>query len=139
VVSVFYDLTIWPDVPAALDRLRAAGIRLVFLSNLSDAMLRASMKKCGIEAYFEAPLSTDRVRRYKPAPEAYQMAIDSFGLPKDSIGFAAFGGWDAAGATWFGYRTAWINRLGVTPEQFDQRPAIISPNMEGVLALAGIA
>jgi 2-haloacid dehalogenase len=42
---------------------------------------------------------------------------------REEIVFAAFAGWDAAGATAFGYRTFWVNRqnqpaeeLGVTPE-----------------------
>ena len=39
------------------------------------------------------------------------------------IAFAAFAGWDAAGAKWFGYPTFWVNRsntpveeLGVVPD-----------------------
>jgi hypothetical protein len=38
-------------------------------------------------------------------PRAYQMRIDAFRLPKQEILFAAFGGWDAAGAKSFGYET----------------------------------
>ena len=117
---------------------RPAGVRLAFLSNLSEAALRANIRNAGIEDYFEPPLSTDRVRRYKPAPEAYQMAIDAFGLPKSAIGFAAFAGWDAVGATWFGYRTAWINRLRAPAEGLDAKPAVVSASMEGVLQLAGL-
>jgi 2-haloacid dehalogenase len=42
------------------------------------------------------------------------------------------------GATWFGYRTVWINRLGLPGERLDVSPALTSANMEGVLALAGV-
>ena len=93
----------------------------------------------GIARYFEAPLSTDAVRRFEPAPEAYAMALRAFDLPHSHIGFAAFSGWDAAGATWFGYRTAWVNRFGLPVEPLDTRPAITSRGMERVLALTGIA
>jgi len=31
--------------------------------------------------------------------------------------FAGFGGWDAAGAKWFGYPTVWINRLNAPLEE----------------------
>ena len=137
-VGAYSKLDIWPDVRPALARLRGAGIRLIFLSNLSEAMLNSNMDNAGIRSYFEATLSTDRVKQYKPAPKAYQMAIDVLGLPKKQIGFAAFGGWDALGATWFGYRTAWINRTRQAPETLDMQPAIMTGNIDGVLALAGL-
>jgi len=38
-------------------------------------------------------------------------------LAREEIAFAAFGGWDAAGAKWFGFPTFWVNRLGVPQEQ----------------------
>jgi 2-haloacid dehalogenase len=46
--------------------------------------------------------STDMVRAYKPDPRAYRMAIDGLKLQREEIAFAAFGGWDAAGAKVFG-------------------------------------
>jgi 2-haloacid dehalogenase len=137
-VDVYSRLSVWPDVEPALERLRSAGVRLALLSNLGTSMLRANMHFAGVEQYFEPPLSTDRVRRFKPAPAAYQMAVDAFGLPKQEIGFAAATGWDAVGATWFGYRTVWVNRLGFPHERLDAAPALTSANMEGVLVLAGI-
>ncbi len=137
-VGAYARLDIWPDVKAALDRLRSRGIRLAFLSNLGEKTLRANMDRAGIAASFEHVLSTDRVRRFKPSPDAYAMAIDAFGLPKSRIGFAAFGGWDAAGAAWFGYQTCWVNRLGVPRERIDPGPAIIAPDMRAVLQLAGL-
>jgi 2-haloacid dehalogenase len=137
-VSAYSQLSLWPDVKPALERLRRAGVRLALLSNLGPCMLRANMQLAGVEQFFEPSLSTDQVRRFKPAPAAYQMALDAFGLPKEQIGFAAATGWDALGATWFGYRTAWINRLGLPHEHLDATPDFTSANMQGVLALAGL-
>jgi len=54
---------------------------------------------------------------YKPDPRAYQMAVDAFRLRREQIAFAAFGGWDVAGAKWFGFRTVWVNRLQVPVEE----------------------
>lgn len=138
-VAAFGNLNAWPDVKPALERLRAAGVRLAFLSNISEALLLKNSANAGISDYFERPLSTDRVRAFKPSPKAYHMGIDAFALPKANIGFAAFGGWDAVGARWFGYRTAWINRLGVGTETIEATPEIVSPGMDGVLKLAGLA
>jgi 2-haloacid dehalogenase len=76
-----------------------------------------------LEGLFDHVLSTDRVKAYKPDPRAYQMGVDVLGLKPDQILFAAFAGWDAAGAKSFGYPTFWVNRqnqpaeeLGVTPD-----------------------
>lgn len=138
-VAAYEALEVWPDVKPALARLKAAGIRLAFLSNLGAGTLHANMLRNGIAQFFDAPLSTDMVRRFKPAPEAYAMALKAFGLPRSEIGFAAFGGWDAAGASWFGYRTAWINRFDLPTEPLDVQPAIVTRGFEGVLALANLA
>jgi len=71
-------------------------------------------------------LSTDRIRTHKPDPRAYQMAMDALKLPREGILFAAFAGWDAAGARWFGYPTIWVNRLDLPAEELG-----ISPDATG--------
>jgi 2-haloacid dehalogenase len=116
-------LKAWPDVEPALKELKAAGIRMAFLTNLTPAMLDAVVKNSGLEGFFEPHLSTDRVKAFKPDPRAYQMGPDAFKLARQEIAFAAFAGWDAAGAKWFGYPTFWVNRsnapseeLGVVPD-----------------------
>jgi 2-haloacid dehalogenase len=67
-------------------------------------------------------LSTDRVRAFKPDPQAYRMAMSAFGLRKEEIAFAAFGAWDAVGAKWFGYPTFWVNRAHVAAEELGTVP-----------------
>jgi 2-haloacid dehalogenase len=137
-VQRFSRLDVWPDVPPALAKLHAAGIRTCILSNLSEGLLAASLKRSGLASSFEAVLSTDQVRHFKPAPAAYAMAPRALALPATEIAFAAFGGWDAVGATWFGFRTAWVNRSGAAREWLDVVPEITSSGMDGILALAGI-
>ena len=50
------------------------------------------------------------------------MAIDAFKLKREEILFAAFAGWDAAGAKWFGYPTFWVNRLNLPGEELGVTP-----------------
>jgi 2-haloacid dehalogenase len=121
----FLDMKAYPDVQPAIQALSAAGIRLGFLSNLTEAMMEANIKSAGLEGRFEQLLSTDRVQAYKPDPRAYQMGIDAFRLPKQEILFAAFGGWDAAGAKSFGYETYWANRLNLPVEELGVEPDAI--------------
>jgi 2-haloacid dehalogenase len=116
------ELRAWPDAPAALASLKAAGVRLAFLSNMTARMLEDGIRNAKLEGLFEHVLSTDRIRSYKPDPRAYRMAIDAFGLEREQILFVSFAGWDAAGAKWFGYPTFWNNRLGLPAEELGVRP-----------------
>jgi 2-haloacid dehalogenase len=132
----YLELKTWPDVPDALKALKAAGIRLAFLSNFSKRMLEAGIKSSGLEGVFEHLLSTDEVRQFKPAPRAYQMAVDAFGLKRESIVFAAFAGWDAAGAKWFGLPTVWVNRLNSPAEQLSVAPDVTYRDLSGLVTFA---
>ena len=55
-------------------------------------------------------------------------------LPKQDIVFAAFGGWDAAGAKSFGYPTVWVNRFNQPPEQLSISPDRTVRDLDGLLA-----
>lgn len=121
-MATYLRLKVWPDVPSALRSLSDAGIRLAILSNATPAILEAGIHNSELQGVFEHVLSTDRSRVYKPDPRAYQMAVDAFGLGREDIGFVAFGGWDVAGAKWFGFPTFWVNRLNAPPEEFGVVP-----------------
>ena len=118
----YLELKAWPDALAGLKRLKATGLRLAFLSNFTVAMLDQAVKNSGLEGIFDDHLSSDRVRAFKPDPRAYGMAMSAFGLRKEEIAFAAFGGWDAIGAKWFGYPTFWVNRAHAATEQLGVVP-----------------
>jgi len=121
-MEAWLNLKAWSDVNSALLKFKRNNIRLAFLSNFTEEMLKRNAKNSGIEDFFEFYLSTDRVQAYKPSPLAYQMGVEAFDLPKENIAFAAFAGWDAAGAEWFGYPTIWINRLGKPIEKMGVVP-----------------
>ncbi len=91
------------------------------------------MKNSGLEGFFEPHLSTDKVGAFKPDPRAYQMGLDAFKLGKEEIAFAAFAGWDAAGAKWFGYPTFWVNRLNVPVEELSAAPDGIGSGLGDLL------
>ncbi|MGF6753933.1 haloacid dehalogenase type II [Paraburkholderia sp. GAS42] len=126
-------LSAFPDAVPALRQLRdrkASGtdggagerIGLAILSNGNPQMLDIAIKSAGMTGLFDHVLSVDAVRAYKPAPAAYALGTAAFGATPREIVFVSSNGWDAAGATWFGYTTFWINRahgpaeeLGVSP------------------------
>lgn len=123
----------WPDAADAIRALRAADVRLVFLSNMTERMLEEGAERGGFRGLFEHVLSTDRVRAAKPDPRAYRMALDALALRREEIAFVAFAGWDAAGATWFGYRTVWTNRLALPPDELDAAPALVARDLGDVV------
>jgi 2-haloacid dehalogenase len=128
-MEAYRRLTPWPDAAAALKTMKAAGIRLAYVSNMTAAMLEANSKAAGIADLFDGLLSTDLVKAYKPDPRAYRMAETHFRLPREKIVFAAFGAWDAAGAKSFGLRTFWVNRLGVPAERLGAKPDAIGATL----------
>jgi 2-haloacid dehalogenase len=102
--------------------MREAGIRLAYVSDLTSQMLKVITENAGAAALFEHYLSTDAVKAFKPDPRAYQMAETAFELPREAIVFAAFGGWDAAGAKSFGLNTFWVNRFNAPLEELGVKP-----------------
>lgn len=115
-MQAYLQLNAWPDALPALKTLKASGVRLVFLSNMTRAMLETNIRHAGLDDLFEQVLSTDAIRSYKPDPAAYALGVKSLGLDREHIAFAAFAGWDVAGAKWYGYPTFWVNRLKSPPE-----------------------
>ena len=100
----------------ALAALRRSGLRVALLSNMTGDVMQRGLARGGIADLFEAVLSTDASSTYKPDPRAYRLGTDALHLPKERILFAAFAGWDVAGAKWFGYPTFWVNRANAPAE-----------------------
>lgn len=115
-------LTPYPGTIEALQALRGLGLPLAILSNGTPAMLDIAVKYCGMGGLFTHVLSADKVRKFKTAPEVYQLGAEALALPAAEILFVSANSWDACAATWFGYTTFWINRrqepveaLGIAP------------------------
>ncbi len=132
-MNAYLTLRPWPDAAAGLGLLAESGVKLAFLSNLSPNMLTALLDASGLGPRFEHLLSTDRVKSYKPDPRAYQIGLDAFGTRREETVFAAFGGWDAAGAKWFGYPTVWVNRSGQPPEGLGVAPDATGRDMAALV------
>jgi 2-haloacid dehalogenase len=103
------------------------------LQTSAPPCIRANAEHAGLTTLFDALLSTDANHTYKPDPRAYQLGVDYLGLAKQDIVFAAFGGWDAAGAKSFGYRTVWVNRFNQPAEELGFQPDRTVPDLAGLL------
>lgn len=132
-LNAYLTLKPWPDARPALERLKAAGVRIITIANFSPMMLRANADHAGITAHFDQLLSTARNGSYKPSPQAYALGMEALGFTKEEIVFAAFGGWDAYGAKRFGYPTYWVNRFNLPPERLGSPPDRTSHDMAGLV------
>ena len=121
-------LAVYPDVPRALARFKT---RKAILSNGSPDMLDPLVQHSGLE--FDAVLSVDEVKVYKPAPEVYQLAVDRLGVAKAAIGFVSSNCWDALGAKSFGFRVWWINRLQAPVDGLGLAPDAIVGSLDEIL------
>ena len=86
---------------------------------------------------FDAVLSVDTVRVYKPRPEVYALVTDRFGITAPEVVFVSSNRWDVMGAAAFGFRAIWINRTRMPDEYADQPPLRVVPDLS-VLAAAAV-
>lgn len=118
----------YPDVAGALAKLKG---KKAILTNGSPDMIEPLVKHSGLK--FDAVLSVDEVRQFKPVPEVYQLAIDRLGVSKENIGFVSSNCWDALGAKSFGFTVYWINRAGAPVDRLGFQPDRIVGGLDEVL------
>lgn len=126
-------LQAFPENLDMLQQLKAMGMKLAILSNGNPEMLNAAVQAAGMQEVFNYILSVDSVKKFKTAPEAYQLAPDVFGLSAKNILFVSSNCWDACGATWFGYTTFWVNRTDAPVEELGVKPDAIGSDMNALL------
>lgn len=111
----------FPDVVAALEKLRSAGYRLAILSNGDRDMLEAAGPHIGFR--FDHVISVQEAGYFKPHWKTYAKAEEIIGEGRSSLLFVANHAFDCIGAKCYGMRTAFIDRrkrpFGQTPHQPD--------------------
>lgn len=121
-MSSYLTLSAYPEVTDTLKRLKAAGMKLAILSNGTHEMLAAATINAGIAEFFDAVLSVEEVKVYKPHPSVYQLACDRLSVVPERVCFLSSNGWDAYSAKAFGFRVLWCNRSKQEPERIPQTP-----------------
>jgi 2-haloacid dehalogenase len=112
----------WDDAVAGLERLKKKYI-IASLSNGNVALLVNMAKNAGLP--WDAVLSSELARHYKPDPEVYQTAARLLGLPPEQCMMVAAHKGDLRAAAKVGFRTAFVPRpLERGPDrQVDTSPA----------------
>ncbi len=133
-MNQYSQLTAFPENREVLQALKARGVPSGILSNGDPAMLDAAVHSAGLADWLDPVISVDSVRRFKTDPQAYALGPQVLGLPVHDILFVSSNGWDAIGATWFGYTTLWVNRAGLPLEQLDTQPSRTGSQLTDVLS-----
>jgi 2-haloacid dehalogenase len=111
-MAQYMKLTAFSDARSTLQALKTRGIVTGILSNGTPSMLAAATQSAGLVDALDHVLSVDTLNppQYKTALRAYALGTAATGLAAQDITFVSSNAWDALGASWFGYRTVWVNR-----------------------------
>jgi len=138
-MNAYLALDPFPEVPAMLDRLSRAGVRLAILSNGNPEMLDPMVAASGLADRFEAVLSVDAVGVYKVAPDVYRLVEARCGVIPDKVCFLSSNCWDAHGAAHFGFRTVWVNRAGAPDDNLPGKPVAEIRDLSHLPLLLGVS
>ncbi len=111
-LEAYLQIEPFPDTAQALQALQEHGVRAVILTNGSRDMTESALTTSGLRDRFEAVMSADDVRTYKPNQAMYAMVVEKLGIQAKDIVLVSSHPWDLAGATVAGFQTLWVNRTG---------------------------
>ncbi|HEV8690432.1 MAG TPA: haloacid dehalogenase type II [Ideonella sp.] len=132
-MNEYRHLSAFPENHAVLAALKAKGVRAGILSNGDPEMLAVAVKSAGLSALLDPVLSVHATQRFKTDPAAYAIGPAALGLAAREILFVSSNGWDAIGATWYGYTTLWVNRAGLPLERLGTSPTRTGTSLRDVL------
>ena len=121
-LNLYKELDAYGEVKSVLSALNERNITCAILSNGSKSMLNSAVTNSGVEAYVNLVLSVDEVKVFKPDSKVYQMVLDHMHFEIDEVLFISSNGWDIAGASSFGFKTLWINRLKLPVDRLPFEP-----------------
>jgi len=126
-------LTPFPENLAVLQKIKVMGLTTAILSNGSPEMLASAVKSAGMEDVLDHIISVDRIRLFKTSPESYGLVQLTIPVSKEEVLFVSSNAWDALGATWYGFKTLWINRQNLPTEAIGQQPDYIGSDLTMVV------
>lgn len=129
----YHRLAPFPENLQVLRELKQRGVRAGVLSNGDPAMLQAVIGRSGFDALLDPVLSAHSVQRFKTDDAVYALGPQALQLAARDILFVSSNGWDAIGATWYGYTTLWINRAGLPLDPLGTQPTRIGTSLRDVL------
>ena len=129
----------FPDTVAALLQLKKR-FQLAVISNIDDELFAATRKHLEVE--FDAVITAEQARSYKPAIHNFDLALRTLALPPERLLHAAQSIYhDVVPAQSLGISTVWVNRRSARPgigavRAAVARPDLVVPDLATLAALA---
>ncbi|MFN8475220.1 MAG: HAD family hydrolase [Anaerolineae bacterium] len=98
-------LTPFPKVRELVQRLQAAGLKLVIASSSSTEQLDALLRIARVDDLIETHVSSNEAKNSKPDPDIIQVALNKLGLPADQAVMLGDTPYDISSASKAGSRT----------------------------------
>ncbi|WP_170533682.1 haloacid dehalogenase type II [Ruegeria atlantica] len=137
-LDLYWELQAYPEVPQMLTALKEGGLNTAILSNGSPPMLDGAVQSAGIGGVLDDVLSVESVGAFKPHSSVYDLVQQRFDCARDEVLFVSSNGWDAAGASGYGFVTAWVNRADEPMDRLPWTPAHVLSDLTTIPQLAGV-
>lgn len=134
-MNQYRHLSAFPENREVLQALKERGVVTGILSNGDPDMLGIAIRSAGLDGLLDHVISADAVRKFKTDPAVYALGEQATGLPAGQMLFVSSNAWDALAATWYGYRTLWVNRAQLPFEELDTPPHATGRSLRDVLDL----
>jgi 2-haloacid dehalogenase len=125
----------YPEVPAALERLRTR-CKLVIITNSDDDIMASNVRNIGVP--FDHVFTAEQAQAYKPSPVIFNYVLKQLGCEPEEILHVAQGfEYDIVPGHELGWNCVWINRYGKTGDPA-YGPYQELPDLSGVPGLIGL-
>ena len=74
-------------------------------------MLNAAVRNSNLTNILDDVLSVDLCKKFKPAPEVYELVLNKYPENENEFLFFSSNCWDIHGASNFGFKSVWVNRF----------------------------
>ncbi|MCA1061028.1 haloacid dehalogenase type II [Rossellomorea aquimaris] len=130
-LDAYLELTHYEEVEQVLENLKP--YQTAIFSNGSIDMLSPLVEQSSFGHLLDEVLTVDEVKQFKPTPMAYQLVLKRLGVKREEVLFMSSNPWDIAGATNFGFHTAWINRQDKVMDELGVKPHFVYKDLRGIL------
>jgi 2-haloacid dehalogenase len=132
-IGRFATMPPYPDVPGALQRLKAAGFLLFTLTDNTAPISGRQLTYGGLIDLFDRRFSVDdTARRHKPAPEAYAEVTRALGAAPTEMCMVACHTLDTIGAQAVGWEAGLIKRINNDVLDTAAQPQYVGKDLDDV-------
>lgn len=137
-LALYWELSAYPEVPAMLAALKAAGMNTAILSNGSPDMLNGAVQSAGVGEVLDDVLSVQDVGIFKPHKSVYDLVGKRFDCLPSEVLFVSSNCWDACAAAGYGFFTTWVNRAEEPMDRLPWQPQVVLSDLTTIPDIARV-